>query len=198
MAGNPTSERKRARRGALIGAAAALGAVGMVGASFAAVPLYRAFCQATGWNGTVRRADDGQTAGARIDRTLNVRFDTNVRDLPWSFKAEQVTQDVQIGAPGLAYFKVRNNSDKPITGRATYNVEPSVAGAYFVKTQCFCFDDQTIPAKTEMRFPVIYYIQPEFAKDRNTRLFEEVVLSYTFWPSGKDAKTASAAAPPKG
>jgi cytochrome c oxidase assembly protein subunit 11 len=174
------SMRRHRRMQLVVGGVCAAVAVGMVGASYAAVPLYRAFCQLTGWGGTVKRGVGGPTEAA-IDRTITVRFDTNVRDLPWTFHAEQVTQQVQIGAPGLAYFTVRNNSDQPITGRATYNVEPDVAGAYFVKTQCFCFDDQTIPAKTEMRFPVIYYVQPEFAKDRNTRLFQEVVLSYTFF-----------------
>ena len=104
-------------------------------------------------------------------------------DLPFTFKAEQITQTIQIGAPGMAYFTVRNDSDQPITGRAVYNVAPDVAGAYFVKTECFCFDDQTIPGGTEMRFPMIYFVEPEFAQDRNTRLFQEVVLSYTFFRS---------------
>ena len=192
MAAEPDSGLARHRRmQRTVGAICAAVAVAMVGAAYAAVPLYRAFCQLTGWGGTPQRSDVGPS-GAALDRTLTVRFDTNVRDLPWTFRAEQVTQDVHIGAPGMAYFVVRNNSDEPITGRATYNVEPDVAGAYFVKTQCFCFDDQTIPGKTEMRFPVIYYVQPELAQDRNTKLFEEVVLSYTFFRSVKpDAKTAA-------
>ena len=191
------SLRRHRRMQITVGAVCAAVAVGMVGASYAAVPLYRAFCQLTGWGGTVKRSDEGPT-GAALDRVLTIRFDTNVRDLPWSFRAEQVTQQVHIGAPGLAYFVVRNNSDEPITGRATYNVEPDVAGGYFVKTQCFCFDDQTIPGKTEMRFPIIYFVQPEFADDRNTKLFEEVVLSYTFFRSLKPepAKTATAPAGP--
>jgi cytochrome c oxidase assembly protein subunit 11 len=187
--------QRRQRMRLRIGAACAAVAVGMVGAAYAAVPLYRAFCQLTGWGGTVKRGEGGPTQAA-LDRSITVRFDTNVNgDLPWSFRAEQTTQDVRIGAPGLTYFRVRNNSDKPITGRATYNVSPDVAGAYFVKTQCFCFDDQTIPAKTEMRFPVIYYIQPEFAQDRNTRLFQEVVLSYTYFRTEKPGAGKTAAAP---
>ena len=184
---------KRNARVALICTAAFFG---MVGAAYASVPLYRAFCQLTGWDGTVKRGETAPTSGA-LARTITVRFDTNVRDLPWTFRSEQVTQDVHIGAPGLAYFRVRNDSDQPITGRATYNVTPDVAGAYFVKTQCFCFDDQTIPARTEMRFPVIYYVQPEFAQDRNTRQFQEVVLSYTFFRTTKPepAKAAAAGVP---
>jgi cytochrome c oxidase assembly protein subunit 11 len=183
--------RRHRRMQAIVGGVCAAVAVGMVGAAYAAVPLYRMFCQVTGFGGTVKRGDGPQAAA--LERTITVRFDTNVNgDLPWTFKAEQVTQDVRIGAPGLAYFRVKNNSDQPIMGRATYNVSPDVAGAYFVKTQCFCFDDQVIPAQTEMRFPVIYYVQPEFAEDRNTRLFQEVVLSYTFFrtPDQGGAKTA--------
>jgi cytochrome c oxidase assembly protein subunit 11 len=194
MADQDLTERRHQRMLLRVGGVCAAVAVGMVGASYAAVPLYRAFCQATGWGGTVKRGEEAPV-GAGLNRTLTVRFDTNVRDLPWSFHAEQVTQQVHIGAPGMAYFTVRNNSDEPITGRATYNVEPDVAGAYFVKTQCFCFDNQTIPGRTEMRFPVIYYVQPEFAADRNTKLFEEVVLSYTFFRSEKQEPATTAVGP---
>jgi cytochrome c oxidase assembly protein subunit 11 len=178
-----------------VGAVCAAVAVGMVGASFAAVPLYRAFCQVTGWGGTTQRGESADGV-ERLDRNIKVRFDTNVRDLPWTFKSEVVSQAVQIGAPGLAYFRVRNDSDEPITGRAVFNVQPSAAGAYFVKTQCFCFDDQVIPAGTEMRFPVIFYVEPEFAEDRNTRLFEEVTLSYTYFRSPNDGATKTAALKP--
>jgi cytochrome c oxidase assembly protein subunit 11 len=190
MAEISADERRHRRMQRTVGVICALVAVAMVGASYAAVPLYRAFCQLTGWDGTVKRGE-APAADEAIARTITVRFDTNVSGLPWTFRAEELTQDVRIGAPGLAYFRVRNNSDHPITGRASYNVAPDVAGAYFVKTQCFCFDDQTIPAKTEMRFPVIYYVQPEFAKDRNTRLFQEVVLSYTFFPRPDPAGKAA-------
>jgi cytochrome c oxidase assembly protein subunit 11 len=157
------------------------------------VPLYRAFCEATGFDGTVRRGEAPTSPALR--RTVTVRFDTNVRGLPWEFRPEEVKQDVRIGAPGMAFFKVRNDSDQPLTGRATYNLVPESAAAYFIKTQCFCFDDQTIPAHTEMRFPVIYYIQPKFAEDRDTRVFEEITLSYTFFPSGKAQASAK---PPEG
>jgi cytochrome c oxidase assembly protein subunit 11 len=166
----------------------------MVGAAYAAVPLYRAFCQATGFDGTTRRGT-GEGIGKPIDRILTVRFDTNVRDLPWSFKPEQVSEKVQIGAPAQAWFKIRNDGDVPLTGRALYNVVPESAAAYFVKTQCFCFTDQTIPAHTEMRFPVIYYVEPGFAADRNTEVFQEITLSYTFFPVHKDEPATTAPAP---
>src|SRR5882757_4643946 len=133
-------------------------AVAMVGASYAAVPLYRAFCQATGFDGTVRRG--AGPIGDPLDHSLTVRFDTNVRGLPWKFRPEVASQQTRIGAPAMAWFKIRNDGETPLTGRAIYNVTPESAAAYFIKTECFCFKDQTIPAHTEMRFPVIYYVQP--------------------------------------
>lgn len=172
----------------LIGLVCGVVAVSMVGAAYAAVPLYRAFCQLTGFDGTVRRGDGPSEAA--LKRTVTVRFDTNVRDLPWTFSSELNSQDVRIGAPGQAWFKVRNDSDRPLTGRAIYNVVPEAAGAYFIKTECFCFESQTIPAHTEMRFPVIYYVQPKFAQDRETQRFEEITLSYTFFPDTKPAPAA--------
>jgi cytochrome c oxidase assembly protein subunit 11 len=171
-----------AARSNLIALICGVVATGMVGAAFAAVPLYRAFCQATGFDGTVKRA--GST-GRATDREITVSFDTNVRELPWTFKPEEKSQKLRLGTPGQAWFKVRNDSDVPLTGRATYNVVPEAAGAYFVKTQCFCFSAQTIPAHTEMRFPVIYYVQPGFVDDRETKLFQEITLSYTFFPVPK-------------
>jgi cytochrome c oxidase assembly protein subunit 11 len=181
-------------KGKAIALACGLVAVLMVGAAYAAVPLYKAFCAATGFDGTTKREEALQ--GAPLTRKLTIRFDTNVRgDLPWTFKAEQKTQQVAIGTPGMAFFTVKNEADHPVTGRAIYNVVPESAGAYFVKTQCFCFDDQTIPAHTEMRFPVIYFVQPEFARDRETFGFQEVTLSYTFFktPDQSAAKRLTAA-----
>lgn len=154
--------------------------VAMVGAAYAAVPFYRAFCQATGYDGTVRRAE--RAPKTVIDRKITVRFDANVRGLPWTFTPEQVSQTLKIGAPGLAFFDVTNNGKTALTGRAAYNVVPESAGPYFLKTQCFCFSDQTIAPGQTMRFPVIYFVEPAFASDPNTKPFEEVTLSYTFFP----------------
>lgn len=154
----------------------------MVGVAFAAVPLYRAFCQSTGFNGTVSRASRAPT-GAPLAQTVRVTFDTNVRGLPWIFKPEQAGQSLRIGATGLAFFTVANTSDQPLTGRAVYNVTPEQAGAYFHKLQCFCFSNQTIPAHATMRFPVVYFIDPQFASDPDTKGFSDVTLSYTFYPA---------------
>jgi cytochrome c oxidase assembly protein subunit 11 len=169
----------------------AIGTLGMVGAAYASVPLYRRFCQLTGFNGTVQRAESGPTAPA-TDHMLSVRFDTNVRDLPWRFTPDVNSQTIRVGAASMAHFKVTNTSDKPITGRASYNVAPESAGRYLIKTECFCFTDQTIGPHETIEFPMVYYVQPGFATDRNTDRLQEITLSYTFFPS-PDAKPANRA-----
>lgn len=168
---------------------------GMVGAAYASVPLYKAFCQLTGYDGTIRRATSAP--GKAIDKTLLVRFDTNVRELPWSFAPEQNSQTVKIGETGLAYFKVTNNGDKPITGRAVYNVVPEQAAAYFQKLECFCFSDQTIAPGKTIEFPVVYFVDPKYATDFETRNKGEVTLSYTFYPAvgAKQADASQVKAP---
>jgi cytochrome c oxidase assembly protein subunit 11 len=153
----------------------------MVGLAFAFVPLYRVFCQATGFNGTVRRVAAAKMT--ETGRTVVVRFDTNVRGLPWTFAATELSQSAQIGESKLAYFKVTNNSTQPLTGRAVYNVAPESAGAYFSKLECFCFTNQTIaPGKTVV-FPVVYYVDPRFGLDDDTKGISQIVLSYTFFPA---------------
>jgi cytochrome c oxidase assembly protein subunit 11 len=173
---SPTENRRRL----MVAGGLAVLVCAMVGLAYASVPLYRAFCEATGFNGVTRRAE--RAVFTPIDRKLTVRFDTNVRGLPWDFEPEQATSTVQIGKAGLAYFRVKNRSDRPIRGRAAYNVSPEAAAAFFIKTQCFCFSDQTIAAGQEVTFPVIYYVDPKFAKDSSTSALSEIVLSYTFYP----------------
>ena len=176
----------QAKRNAKVGMICAIGFVAMIGAAYASVPLYKAFCQITGFDGTVRKAE---VAPEKVlDRKLTIRFDANVRELPWKFTAEQTSQDIRIGETGLAFFKVTNNGDRPITGRAIYNVVPEAAGAYFQKLECFCFSDQTIPPKTTIEFPVVYFVDPKFADDFETKGKGEVTLSYTFFPSVEAAR----------
>jgi cytochrome c oxidase assembly protein subunit 11 len=183
-----------ARRNALVGVICFAVFAGMVGAAFAAVPLYRAFCQLTGYDGTIRKAE--KAPDKALDRKITVRFDTNTRDLPWTFKAKQLNQTLKIGETGLAYFTVTNNSDRPYTARASYNVVPEQAGAYFQKLQCFCFSDQTIGPHQTVEFPVLYFVDPKFATDFETRGSTEVTLSYTFFPV--EQKRADSAFAPLG
>ncbi|MBV9509609.1 MAG: cytochrome c oxidase assembly protein [Caulobacteraceae bacterium] len=156
--------------------------IAMTAAGFAAVPLYRAFCQSTGFGGTISRATRGPM-GAPLAQTVRISFDANVRGLPWRFTPDQTRQSLHIGATGLAFFTVTNPSDRPWTGRAVYNVTPDQAGAYFHKLQCFCFSSQTIPAHATVRFPVVYFVDPQFAADPDTKDFSDVTLSYTFYPA---------------
>lgn len=177
----------------VIAIACVLGVMGMTGASFAAVPLYRLFCQVTGFDGTVKKAD--KAPDTVLDETVLIRFDTNVRGLPMVFKAEQISQRVRIGETGMAYFDVTNTSDRPIHATAAYNVVPERAGPYFQKLQCFCFEGQVIEPGATMKFPVQYFVAPEIATDREANGVREITLSYTFYPTKGFEEAANGAAP---
>jgi len=153
----------------------------MTGAAFAAVPLYRLFCQVTGFDGTVKKAEAAPTAV--LDQEVLIRFDTNVRDLPMKFRAEQTSQKVRIGETGMAYFEVTNTSDQPIHATAAYNVVPERAGPYFQKLQCFCFEGQEIAPGATVAFPVQYFVAPEMATDAEVKGVRQITLSYTFFPT---------------
>ena len=154
---------------------------GMVGAAFAAVPFYRAFCQATGFAGAVRRAY--KPPAAISNRTVEVDFNTNVRGLAWDFEPNVPSQVAHLGDSKLAFFKVTNTSDRPLTGRAVYNVTPESAGPYFSKLECFCFKNQTLAPHQSAEFPVVYYVDPRFGTDDDTRGTKVITLSYTFFPA---------------
>jgi len=180
------------KRTNLVAIACVVGVMGMTGAAFAAVPLYRMFCQVTGFDGTVRRAE--AAPDVQLDRTVLVRFDTNVRGLPMTFRAEQVSQRVRIGETGIALFDVTNTSDAPISAKAAYNVVPERAGPYFQKLQCFCFEEQVIQPGETIKFPVQYFVAPEMATDRESRGVSEITLSYTFYPTEAFQQAANGAA----
>lgn len=190
---NSIALRQGNLRTALMAAAFALA---MLGLGFAAVPLYRLFCQVTGFGGTTMRATESDaTLAERMAKsagagTISIRFDASAdRTLPWKFMPAQPTQTVGIGQRQMAFYTARNNSDRPVTGRATYNVEPEQAGAYFNKIQCFCFTEQTLQPGEEVRMPVLYYVDPKALDDPNMKDVEQITLSYTF----HQAKTPAAA-----
>jgi cytochrome c oxidase assembly protein subunit 11 len=163
---------------------------GMVGLSFAAVPLYRIFCQATAYDGTPRRAE--APPDKVLDRTITIRFDGNVAPgLPWSFAPEQQTMDVKIGETGLAFFKAINRAKTPLTGRAVFNVSPEQAGLYFTKIQCFCFSKQTLAAGASVDMPVTFFVDPKIVDDDDTKNITEITLSYTFFASDPQAPVAA-------
>jgi cytochrome c oxidase assembly protein subunit 11 len=181
---NPSDPSPRGRRIGRNGAVAAICGVvfvAMVGAAYAAVPLYRAFCQATGYGGTVRKAETAP--GQVLDQKLLIRFDTNVRGLPWDFTAERTDQTVKIGETSVATFKVTNHADHPITARAVFNVAPDQAGVYFRKLSCFCFSDQTVAAGATVELPVLFFVDPKYAEDFETKGGKVLTLSYTFFPA---------------
>lgn len=170
------SETKNIRTGMVLG----MIAVGMVGMSYAAVPLYRIFCQITGFGGTVQAVADEQTV--IVDRNIKVRFMANVNHgMPWEFAPVQTSQSLKVGEHALAFYEAENLTNKEITGTATYNVSPHKAGLYFNKIDCFCFTEQTLKPGERVDMPVTYYIDPEIMNDTNLDDVNEVVLSYTFF-----------------
>jgi cytochrome c oxidase assembly protein subunit 11 len=182
----------RAARNRKVGLIAACAAAGMLGLGYASVPLYRMFCQATGYGGTTQRADEAQAATVKDSgHTISIRFDANVeRGMPWQFKPLQRTDTVSIGVRDMALFWARNTSDKTVTGTASFNVEPEQAARYFNKIQCFCFTEQTLKPGEEVRMPVLYYIDPAILNDPDNKDVQQITLSYTFHvTSTQDAKT---------
>ena len=172
--------------------AAATVAALMVGASFAAVPLYRAFCQATGFGGTTQRAEAGSlpNQATLTGRTIKIRFDGNMSSgMPWQFAPEVTEVPVKIGERKLAFYKATNMSAASVTGRATYNVSPDVAGRYFKKIQCFCFNEQTLKAGETVQMPVQYFIDPAILNDPIASRIDEITLSYTFYPVDERDRT---------
>jgi cytochrome c oxidase assembly protein subunit 11 len=152
----------------------------MIGLAFASAPLYRMFCQATGYGGVPRRADAAPTQV--LDRTIRVRFDANVdRDLPWEFAPDQRAIDVKIGETATAFFKASNKSNVSVTGRAVFNVVPEQAGRYFTKIECFCFKEHTLAAGASVEMPVTFFVDPKIVNDEDAKDISEITLSYTFF-----------------
>ena len=173
------------RNGLLAGGLLAVVAA-MTGLSFAAVPLYRVFCEATGYGGTPKiggPAGPGAEAG-----TMQVRFDANTSPgLPWSFSPGEKAVSVQLGEEQVAFYVGRNDASRAVTGVATYNVTPEKVGKYFHKTACFCFNEQTLAPGQAMQFPLSFWVDPAIATDPSTRDVRSITLSYTFFRSIDDA-----------
>ena len=165
----------------------------MVGAAYASVPLYRMFCQATGFNGTTQRREaSALPTAAEVanlgGKTIDVRFDGNVTTgMPWTFGPVQTTETVKIGERRIAFFRATNTSNKTITGQAAFNVSPDTAGAFFDKIQCFCFTEQTLKPGESVEMPVVFFIDPKILTDDNGKRIDEITLSYTFYPVDTNA-----------
>lgn len=152
----------------------------MVGLAFASAPLYRAFCEATGFGGTPLRAE---RAPGAVAGEVSVRFDANTHPgLPWRFEPEQTKVEIKPGAQTKIFYRAENLSGRAWTGQAAYNVTPDQVGKYFKKIQCFCFTEQTLKAGQKVDMPVVFFVDPAIKQDPDTKDIDEITLSYTFYP----------------
>lgn len=184
---------QRTKRNAVLAVTTVSVMLGMLGLSFAAVPLYRLFCAVTGFGGTPSiglAAAPGASGG-----TIRVRFnaDTNPA-LPWKFGPDQNEVTLPIGEEQIAFYRATNEAGHPVTGMALYNVTPEKVGKYFHKTACFCFNKQTLEAGQTMEFPVTFWVDPAIRDDPSTADVKTITLSYTFFRSVEDAAKAGALA----
>jgi cytochrome c oxidase assembly protein subunit 11 len=187
----PPLERRN-RRIALMSASVA---IGMVGLAYASVPLYRMFCQVTGFGGTTQRAE--QAPEQATGNIVMVRFDANTSGaLDWSFHAAQTEIRTVVGEQVMAHYRATNTSSKVLTGTAVFNVSPPQAGAYFNKIQCFCFTEQTLKPGESVDMPVVYFVDPDMLQDPDAAQIKEITLSYTFYPVDKPKAVSEAAAAP--
>ena len=158
----------------------ALFALAMLGLAFASVPLYRVFCQVTGFGGTTQKAD---AAPGAVAGQIGVRFDANIDPaLPWKFEPVQETVRIHPGARTTIYYRATNYTARSTTGQAIFNVTPEIAGKYFSKIECFCFTEQTLKPGESVKMPVIFFVDPKLRDDPDTSYIDEITLSYTFYP----------------
>jgi cytochrome c oxidase assembly protein subunit 11 len=163
-----------------VGLRAALFGLAMLALAFAAVPLYRVFCQVTGFGGTTMKAE---AAPGAVAGQIGVRFDANISPtLPWKFEPEQPTVRIHPGARTTIYYDATNYTARNTTGQAIFNVTPEAAGKYFSKIECFCFTEQTLKPGEKVRMPVVFYVDPKLRDDPATHDIDEITLSYTFYP----------------
>jgi cytochrome c oxidase assembly protein subunit 11 len=171
-----------AERNARTGVKMALLALAMVGLAFASVPLYRIFCQVTGFAGTTQRA--AQAPGA-VAGQIGVRFDANIDPtLPWRFEPAKRVR-IHPGQRTVVNYRATNLTARTTTGRAVFNVTPTQAGPYFSKIECFCFTEQTLKPGESVLMPVVFFVDPRIREDEATDHIDEITLSYKFYPVEK-------------
>ena len=184
-----TTEADLQRKNKKVALYSCLGVLGMVGLSFASVPLYDLFCRVTGYGGTTQQA--AEASEIVLDRDVTVRFDASVNsELVWDFKPVQVKTDMKVGQTAIAFYRARNTGDEPVKGTATFNVTPLKAGQYFVKVDCFCFTEQLLNPGQEVDMPVQFYVDPAIADDPNLDDVKTITLSYTFFRMEEDEDEA--------
>ena len=168
----------------------------MVGLAYASVPLYRMFCQVTGFGGTPQRAE--VAPDKTLERRMTIRFDANTAgSLPWIFEPVQRLLEVNVGEENFAHYRATNKSDHAVTGSAVFNVTPDTTGAYFNKIQCFCFTKQTLKPGESIELPVSFFVDPAIVEDHGLDNVNTITLSYTFYPAdGPDTVSAAEKKPP--
>ncbi len=180
----PANMMQTGRRNRRLALSLSVGAVAMVGLAFASVPLYQLFCQVTGYGGTTQVAGDNPKGV--IAREMTVRFDSNVdHALPWTVKPAAPITD-RIGMVDTINYVATNNSDKPVTGMAIFNVTPDRAGIYFNKIECFCFNEQTLQPGETVEMPVVFFVDPDLDDNSELDTIKEITLSYTFYASDSE------------
>ena len=180
--GEKIASRRGLTRDAVVASICGFVVVVMVGASYAAVPFYNWFCRATGFNGTTQVATSAPS-DAPLERKITVRFDANVAPgLPWKFQPEQNEIEVRIGEVVTVFYTVTNQAARTTAALAAYNVAPLTVGAYFQKINCFCFTEQTMGPGEKREMPVVFYVDPQLAKDSENDGLNSITLSYTFYP----------------
>jgi cytochrome c oxidase assembly protein subunit 11 len=180
--GEKIASRRGLTRDAVVASICGFIVVLMVGASYAAVPFYNWFCRATGFNGTTQVATSAPS-DAPLERKITVRFDANVAPgLPWKFQSEQNEIEVRIGEVVTVFYTVTNQAARTTAALAAYNVAPLTVGAYFQKINCFCFTEQTMGPGEKREMPVVFYVDPQLAKDSENDGLNSITLSYTFYP----------------
>ena len=178
---NGSNHSPQRRRDVMTAAACGVLVAAMVGAAYAAVPLYDWFCRTTGFGGTTQVASAGPSHV--LDRKLKVRFDANVAGgLPWRFEPEQTSIEVRLGEVVTVAYRVVNESARETTGVASYNVSPPTVGGYFSKINCFCFTDQRLKAGEKRDMTVVFFVDPALAKDSEQDDLDTITLSYTMYP----------------
>jgi cytochrome c oxidase assembly protein subunit 11 len=169
-----------ARRNRVTAAAAGMVVVGMVGLTAASVPLYRLFCQVTGYGGTTQRAE--AVPGSVATQSVQILFNADVAPaLPWRFRPVQRSMEVLPGEQHLAFYEAENRGSETVVGTATFNVTPHKAGVYFQKLACFCFEQQTLEPGQRVELPVSFFVDPALLEDPTTREVRQITLSYTFF-----------------
>lgn len=190
MTSNVPADRKKQNANRVVAGMCIAFFGGMIGMAYAAVPLYTMFCQATGYGGTTRRATT-QYADRVLDRDITIRFDANTSGVPWEFQPVARSMSMKIGETVEAHYTATNKFDKATTGRATFNVQPEMAGSYFNKVECFCFTDTTLKPGETLDMPVVFYVDPDIVDAPELKDIKTITLSYTMFPVEGNKPVAS-------